>query len=315
MSNTIYSNFFLSNEIEDQYNSHLDLQRFCTIDNNLVGQPGMIRKINRYSAVNGVQKLSMTSGNTQSIEVTYAQRNYEIVMAQGRFVYYDEEAMTDPMVVPVGVKHIATSMFNTVNDDIYAEFKKATQVVVTNSFGFDCFADAQSLFPYENIEGVEMFAFVAPSDVAALRKALGTSLQYVEAFVRQGYIGTVAGVNVYTKKDATAGTICIGTREAVTVFNKKGVEVEQTNAGNRSADDANIRKNTVFGRKYYLAALTDETKCAMIIKGTASAVASNVTSPADNTIYYKAVGNGYVQAAVTSASNPYSEGWYTITAS
>jgi hypothetical protein len=113
--------------------------------------------------------------------------------------------------------------------------------------------------------------------------------------------------------DATPGTICVGTREAVTLFNKRGVEVEQTNAGNRSADDANVRKNTVFGRKYYLAALTDETKCAMIIKGSATKVASTVTTPAANTTYYAANGNGFVKAAVTTSSNPYSEGWYTIT--
>lgn len=34
MANTCYDNFFLSNEIEDQYQSHLDLQQFCTVDNN-----------------------------------------------------------------------------------------------------------------------------------------------------------------------------------------------------------------------------------------------------------------------------------------
>ena len=34
MANVCYDNFFLSNEIEDQYQSHLDLQQFCTVDNN-----------------------------------------------------------------------------------------------------------------------------------------------------------------------------------------------------------------------------------------------------------------------------------------
>ena len=37
MANTTYDNFYLSNEIEDQYQSHLNLQQFCTIDNNLTG--------------------------------------------------------------------------------------------------------------------------------------------------------------------------------------------------------------------------------------------------------------------------------------
>lgn len=37
MAHKIYDNFYLSNEIEDQFNSHLDLQQFCTVDNSLVG--------------------------------------------------------------------------------------------------------------------------------------------------------------------------------------------------------------------------------------------------------------------------------------
>ena len=59
MAHTIYDNFYLSNEVEDQYNSHLDLQQFCTVDNSLVGTAGMLRKINRYKATNGTQKLGM----------------------------------------------------------------------------------------------------------------------------------------------------------------------------------------------------------------------------------------------------------------
>lgn len=35
MPNTVYENFYLTNEIEDQYNPHLDLQQFCTVDNTL----------------------------------------------------------------------------------------------------------------------------------------------------------------------------------------------------------------------------------------------------------------------------------------
>ena len=71
MANTVYSNFYLSNEVEDQFKSHLDLQPFCTVDDNLVGTPGMIRKINVYKATDGTEKLTMGSGNTKSIEVGY----------------------------------------------------------------------------------------------------------------------------------------------------------------------------------------------------------------------------------------------------
>lgn len=264
MANTVYENFFLSNEIEDQFKSHLDLQPFCTVDNTLEGTAGMTRKINVYKATDGTEKLTMGAGNTKSIEVSFTPETYKILLAQNRFQYYDEQAMTDPMLVPVGVRHMGTDMFNTVNKEIFAEFNKATLTLEAKDYGFGTFADAVAKLELENLEGASLFAFVCPADMASIRKALGDSLQYVESFARTGYVGTVAGVNLYTKKDATAGEIILGTKEAVTLFIKKGVEVEQIVGHQRSETAANIRQNTIFSRKYYLAALTDETKVVKI---------------------------------------------------
>lgn len=260
MPNTVYENFYLSNEVEDQFNSHLNLQQFCTIDNGLVGTAGMTRLINVYSATDGTEKLTKGQGNTKSIEVGFTQREYKILLAQNRFDYYDEEVMEDPMVVPVGVRHGGTDMFNTVNADIFAEFNKASLTLSATGFGFDTFVDAAALMNLENLEDVTVFGFVCPADMAKVRKALKEDLKYVEAFAKRGYVGTVGGINLYTKKDATAGTVIIGTKQAVTLFNKKGVETEQER-------DGNTRKNSVFSRKYYLPALTDETKAVKITIG------------------------------------------------
>lgn len=301
MANTVYDNFVLSNEIEDQYNSHLDLQTFCTVDNSLVGTAGMLRKVNVYKATDGTEKLAMGSGNTKSIEVGFTPREYRILLAQNRFKYYDEQAMTDPQLVPVGTKHMGTDMFNTVNADIYAEFAKATQVVVVTEFNFDAFADAQSVLALEDLEGVSIFAFVSPTDVAELRKKLKDSLQYVEAYAKNGYIGTVAGVNIYTKKDAVTGSIYMATREAVTLFNKKGTEVEQER-------NPNTRENSIYSRKYYLAALTDETKDVKMFKGVATLTED--TTVTEDKVYYKKVGAGYVVG--TPETNPKTEGFYEI---
>lgn len=259
MANVVYENFYLSNEVEDQYNSHLDLVQFCTIDNSLVGTPGMKRVINVYRATDGTEKLVMGVGNTKSIEVSHTSEEYEILLAQNRFQYYDEEAMTDPNIVPVGMKHAGTDLFNTTNGDIYAEFGKTGLEVPVSKFDFAAFVDASSKLNIENIEGVSIFAFVSIDDMGSIRKELKDDLKYVEAFARQGYVGTVAGVNLYTKADATAGEIIVATKEAVTLFNKKGVEVEQER-------DGNIRQNTIYSRKYYIAALTDETKAVKLTK-------------------------------------------------
>lgn len=260
MANTVYENFFLSNEVEDQFNSHLDLAQFCTVDRNLEGTAGMKRIINVYSATNGTEKLAKGVGNSKSISVSFKPKEYKILLAQNRFDYYDEEAMTDPNVVPVGMKHAGTDLFNTANADIYAEYAKAELSVNVTAFDFAAFVDASAKLGLENIEDVQLFGFVNPEDMAAIRKALKDDLKYVEAYARSGYVGTVAGINLYGKADATKGTIIIATKEAVTLFVKTGVETEQER-------DGNTRQNSIFNRKYYLAALTDATKAVKMVKG------------------------------------------------
>ena len=260
MAHQVYENFVLANEIEDQYNTYLDLARFCTVDNSLVGTPGMIKKINVYRATDGTEKLAMGVGNSKDIEVSYSEVEYEILMAQNRFKYFDEQEMTDPMVVTTGLRHMATDMFNHVNADIYAEFNKATQVVTASVFDFNAFVDAGAMLNVENLEGIEKFAFVNPKDVAKVRKALKDDLKYVAEFSRHGYISTVGDWNLYTSKLVEEGTIVGGTKDAVTLFNKKGTEVEQDR-------DGDIRQNTIWSRKYYLAALTDATKAVKITLG------------------------------------------------
>lgn len=307
MAHTIYNNFFLSNEVEDQFNSHLDLQQFCTVDNSLVGTAGMIRKINVYKATNGTEKLGMGEGNTKSIEVSYTPEEYKILMAQNKFEYFDEQEMTDPMLVPVGTRHMGTDLFNTVNGDIYGEFKKATMVVLADKFNFAAFVDAVASLNIESTDNQpekvapQTFAFINGADTAELRKNLAEDLKYVEAYARSGYVGTVAGVNIYTKKDATKGTVVVATRQAVTIFNKKGVEIEQER-------DADHRKNDIYSRKYYLAALTDATKAVKIFKGTATATADTTVS--EGKVYYAKTDNGYIVGK--PKTNPNTEGFYEI---
>ncbi len=303
MPNVVYDNFFLSNEIEDQYNSHLDLQQFCTVDNTLTGTAGMVRKIHVYKATDGTEKLAMGEGNTKTITAGYTEKEYRILLAQNRFSYFDEEAMTDPMIVTTGPRHAGTDMFNTANADIYGAFNQATLTIPVSGLGFDAFVDASAMLNLENLEGVSLFTFVNPADMAALRKALRDDLKYVEAFAKQGYVGTVGGVNIYTKKDAVSGKLVMATKEAVTLFNKKGVEVEQER-------ESNIRKNTVYSRKYYLAAMTDETKAVVILTGTAKDTTD--TTVTGGKTYYKPSGAGFVKVTPAEGDNPKTSGWVEI---
>lgn len=90
-----------------------------------------------------------------------------------------------------------------------------------------------------------------------------------------------------------------------TLFNKKGTEVEQEREGN-------IRRNTVYSRKYYLAAMTNEAKAVMIITGSA-AVTTDETVTTSKTYYAKS-GIGYVKVTPGKNDNPKIKGWYEITA-
>lgn len=268
MANTIYDNFFLTNEVTDQFNSHLDLQQFCTIDRTLSGTPGMLRKINVYSASSGAEKLAMGEGNSKGIEVSFTPEEYRILLAQNYFAYYDEEQMTDPTAVLTGIRHLGTDLFNLTNKEIFAEFRKAELSVDSATPDFAAFVDAQALLGMENVEGESTFALVHPKDKAKVRKALKDDLKFVESFSKTGYIGSVAGTNLFATNEATEGEIIVATKDAVMLLLKKDIEVEQSQ---RSFDESNVRKNVVFARTYYLAALRDKTKAVKILLNGASA--------------------------------------------
>lgn len=267
MANTPYENFFLGSIVEDQFNSHLDLARFVTVDTSLQGTAGMKKIVNVYSATNGTEKLTQGKGNSKSITAGFTQKEYEILLAQNRFEWFDEEAMKDPELVPVGMKHAGTDMWNTMNADIFAEYKKGTQTVSASAPNFEAFVDAVAELNVENDENIEIFAFVNPAVKAKVRKALKDELKYVEAYARAGYIGSVAGVNIYDKKDAEDNEIIVATKEAVRLLVKTGTEVEQHTKGNRSEEASNVRKNTAITRKYYVAALDNDTKVVRITLG------------------------------------------------
>ena len=165
--------------------------------------------------------------------------------------------MTDPMLVPVGMKHAGTDMFNTVQGDIYGEFAKTNVEVETATPDFNAFVDAGAALNIENLEGVYKFALVNPADVAKIRKALKNDLIYTSEYAKSGYVGSVGDVHIHSKADAKAGEIIVATKDAVTVFNKTGVEVEQDR-------DSNTRVNNAYSRKYYVVALTDESKAVKI---------------------------------------------------
>ena len=264
---------FISNEIEDTYLSHLDLNGFCTVDNNLQGVAGDRRTIYKYTPTGTAVDVAEGVGNTASIAVGLTGEEYVIKCIQDWFQYSDEAMMRDPMAVHAGIGHMGIALFNKVNADIYAEMANATlgnSTAVT--FSFDAMVDAVSALDIKDAAGETaldaqqrfvptVWAIAGKAEVGKIRKACKDQLVYVpEHAWNPGYIGEVAGVTVYYKQDATANTIYVGTNKAVTVFNKTGVQTEVAARAGGTTGSANTRMNDIFARKYYIAALTDATQ-------------------------------------------------------
>lgn len=268
--NQLYDNFVIENQFESVLKTLLDLQNFMTVDYSLSESAGMHKKIYKRSVTGAVEDLAMTEGNTDAIEVTLSSEDYEVGTTQGRFIAYDEEIMTDPAVLDAGLKGMAEIMVNDFVDKSVAEWRKTSNQLGYSALGFDTIVDALAQLNLENEDS--LFMLISPAMVGAFRKSLKDSLQYVEAFARTGYIGSVCGVPVYVTKALAGSEAIIGNKEAVRLFVKKGTEAEQER-------DANTRKNTYYTRKVALVALVDDRKLIRIAKN-ASVDATITTSAA-----------------------------------
>lgn len=258
MAHQVYENIILSNKINDILTTKIDMNNYLTIDTSMTESAGMTKKIITYTSTGNVEELAMGDGNTDSLEVQKSEVEYEVNTYQGKFAFYDEEEMIDPMVVDTGLKHSGDNMINTFTDKAIAEYEKATLVVEADAWSFDVVVDAIAQMNLESEEG--LFLLISPADKAQFRKALKDDLSYSEGYVRSGYIGTVCGVPVIVTKAVSAGKGYLATKEAVTLFVKKDTETEYER-------DADTRNNMYWVRKVAVVALTDATKAVKIAIG------------------------------------------------
>ena len=255
MAHTIYENIILSNKINDILTTQIDLNSYMTIDTSMTEQAGMKKVINTYTATGEVEELGMGEGNSTEITVSFVPTEYEVKTYQGKFAFYDEQEMTDPMVVDAGLEGSAKTMINTFTAKAVEEFGKATLSVPATAWNFEVVVDAIAKMNLESEEG--LFLLISPADQANFRKELKDDLKYAEGFVRTGYIGSVCGVPVIVSKAVPAGTGFLATKEAVSVFIKKDTETEYKR-------EPDTRHNAYWVRKVAVVALTDATKVVKI---------------------------------------------------
>lgn len=258
MANTLYENFVLEHKIDTTLTTLLDLNQFLTSNTSLTAAPGMKIKIDKKTGTGKAEDLEQGAGNTSTIAVTSTPTEYEVKVTQAKFTYFDEEEMKDPLVVDAGTQYLSEALVNDFTAKAIAEFDKASlkqEYTEESGITFEDVVDAVAMLNLE--QEAQLFGLINPKTLAKLRKNLKDELKYVEAYVRTGYVGTVNGVTLYTSKAVKDNELIIATREAVTVFTKKGVEVEQQR-------DPNKRQNDIYSRKVAVVALTDATKCVLV---------------------------------------------------
>lgn len=251
-----YANFVLENKIADILDTHIDMMSIAKADYSLTESAGMKKTVHVYKAVGNVQDLTEGVGNSQNITAQYDSFDYDVAVTQGRFVYSDEALMKDPTFIETGIKGIADKMANDLSTKVFAEYAKRT-LTQEGGFDFNHVVDAIAKYPYESENG--LFLVIGSDMKAEFRKNLKDSLEYSEGFARTGYIGSVCGVPVIVSK-ACDGHAYLADKEAVTIFVKKGVEIE-------NARIANTRTNEVYGRKVMVVALTDATRVIELVDG------------------------------------------------
>lgn len=271
MANYTYDNKVLANKYNSILTTKVNLNQFVTLDNTLTQGAGDTKRVITRSVSGSVDEVAMGADNTHSIETTGSYKDYVLKTTQAYGFYYDEEAQKDEAVVDTLLKGMSEKMLEDWNSKIMSAYGEAVYNEVSGAINFDGFVDAIAKFGEED---KELFALVNPATIATLRKNLATSLSYSEAFTRTGYIGSVCGVPVYMSAQVPAGEVIIATKEAVTAFINKNMEVEQDR-------DAGRRQNKVWIRTVALIALTNEKKVCRL--AAAATTATTITTYTKNT--------------------------------
>lgn len=270
MANTVYANKVIEAKAKDILSTAINARSMMTIDNSLTASAGMTKTINTYTYTGTAEEVAAGAGNTSRGSIAYVGNDYTVKMVQQAFDYTDEDFMKDNVIVDMGIKGATSVMSNKMTTDFYsalatknsagnAELVKGITFAKGGALNYDVIVDAISEL---NLEDESKVFVVIPNNwKAALRKDEDYKSARQGEVVYNGQVGTICGIPVVATK-ALTNKAYVMTNEAVTLFMKKDVEVEQDR-------DADKRKNSIYLRDCYVCALTDATKACKITEATA----------------------------------------------
>ena len=259
MGNTVYANKVLEAKAKDLLTTSVNTRNLMTVDNSLAQNVGMTKTINVYTYTGEAEELAAGVGNTASKRgsISYKGTDYTVKMVQQAFDYLDEDFMKDNTIVDNMLKGANQVMVNKMTSDFITEAKKATLgVTFATAIGYDVIVDAISALNVEDESGI--FIVIPNAWKAALRKDADYKSARMGEVIYNGQVGTICGIPVIATKALTTEAFVM-TKEAIKLFMKKDVEVEQDR-------DADKRKNSVYLRTAYIVAMVDATKICKVSK-------------------------------------------------
>ena len=280
MANTVYANKVIGAKATELLSTKLNHRSLMTIDTDLQGSEGMTKTINTYTYSGQAEVLTAGNGSTTNKRgsVSYVGKDYTVQCVQQAFDYLDEDFMKDSKVVDIATQGAVEVMTNFLVDKFYdalattssgSELVGKTEFAKGSAISYDVIVDAIADM---KIEDESKLVLVIPNEWKAdLRKDDDYKSARMGEVVYNGQVGQIAGIPVVATKrldhtgsgaNLVPAKAYLLTPEAITLFVKKNVEVEQ----DRNKD---TRSNAVYLREYYICALTDATKARKIVEAAA----------------------------------------------
>lgn len=258
MANTVYANKVLEAKAKDLLLTSVNTRNLMTIDSELSQTAGMTKTINVYTYTGEAEELAAGVGNTTSKRgsISYEGKDYTVKMVQQAFDYFDEDFMKDNTIVDNMLKGANQVMVNKMTSDFIGELAKATLSSTFTTFGYEAIVDGISALNIEDES--ELFVVIPNAWKKDLRKDADYKAARMGEVVYNGQVGTICGIPVIAT-NALTDAAYVMTKEAVKLFIKKDVEVEQDR-------DADTRTNSVYLRTAYVVALVDATKIVKLSK-------------------------------------------------
>jgi hypothetical protein len=256
MANTVFNNKVIEAKAKDLLTTSVNTRNLMTVDNSLTAEAGMTKTINVYTYTGTAEEVAAGAGNTNRGSIAYVGTDYTVKMVQQAFDYQDEDFMKDNTIVDNMLKGANQVMVNKMTADFITECAKASLSHEVATFGYDGVVDAIAKLGLEDES--KLFIVIPTEWKADIRKDPDYVAARMGEVVYNGQVGTVCGIPVIAS-NALENEGYVMTQEAVKLFMKKDVEVEQDR-------DADTRTNSVYLRTAYIVALADATKICKIVK-------------------------------------------------